>query len=104
MNKNNVLRGRALKIALFAVLIILLHITVIIASIQIYKHFTTHDDMKITQEYIKSGVIDEENLEGMIFEYQLTYDLSDGSKKEFDGKETYYYDGKKLVPISEFMK
>lgn len=104
MDKKQISIFKIFKIIFIAILIILLHLAVILVSIHLYKYFSTQGDMKWTKEYIESDVINEDNLEGMIFEYELTYDLSNGSKKEFNGKETYYWNGCELVPISEFMK
>lgn len=44
------------------------------------------------------------DLEQYVFEYDIDYKMQDGSVKNVSGKEIYYYDGKKLVLMSDFLK
>lgn len=92
------------KYFIFVVLIIVLHLAVALLSIHFYNVYQANGDNRRIKECIASGIIDEDELAGISFNYELEYTLQDESKKQFSGNEIYYWDGHKLVSVSEFMK
>lgn len=92
------------KRAIFIVLIIVLHILVALVSICIYNLYQQNSDNRRIRDCISSGEIDGDKLAGVNFNYELEYTLQDGSKRTFSGDEVYYWNGHRLVSVSEFMK
>lgn len=92
------------KYIIFVILIIVLHLAVALLSIHFYKDYQANSDNRRIKECIASGVINEDELAGISFNYELEYTLQDESKKQFSGNEIYYWNGRKLVSVSEFMK
>lgn len=98
------IKGKKFKVIWFIIAISMLHIVVILASIKGYNIYESQAEERRIRDHMKSGVIDENAFAGTIFEYDLEYNLKNGETRNFSGKEIYYWNGKKLVPVSEFMK
>lgn len=92
------------KYIIFAILIIILHLAVALLSIYFYNVYQANSDNRRIKDCIASGIIDEDKLASISFNYELEYTSQDELKKQFSGNEIYYWNGRKLVSVSEFMK
>ncbi len=97
-------KSKKSKLVLLIAAVLVLHAAVVAGSIKAYNIYESREEERLVKDYMKSGVIDEDKFAGTVFEYDLEYTLKNGETKDFSGKEVYYWDGCKLVSVSDFMK
>lgn len=99
---------RKQKTAVYILLLIAVNILVIFSTAKIIGYIEGSHETARAKDFMKNADLSEEyadkELAGMIFEYKGDYTFSDGEVRSIDGSETYYWDGKKFIPASEFLK
>lgn len=105
MNENKVkLSGFRFKYVILIILVIILNAIVALISISCYKNYNENADTRRIKHCISENIVNEETLAGLSFEYEFEYVLDNNEKRIISGVDNYYWNGHKLVPVTDFIK
>lgn len=90
------------KAAFLIILVILINAAVIIATSLLWRYFNSEE--KRAEKFLSGRGISTDELGEMKFEFESEYSFKDGETRKIKGTEVYYWNGRKFVPASEFLK
>lgn len=90
------------KLAFLTLIVIILNAVVIIVTSSLFKSFKSEE--RRAERFLSDKGISTDELGGMMFEMESEYNFKDGETREIKGREVYYWNGKRFISASEFLK
>lgn len=90
------------KPAFLTLIAVILNAIVIIVTSLLFKSFKSEE--RRAERFLSDKGISTDELGGMMFEMESVYKFKDGEKREIKGNEVYYWNGRRFISASEFLK